>query len=102
MPIINTWDDVLDEGVIKGYTNWQLYGSCKPQHDTYVLTQIYNLKKKNGWSIIQKNITNFVLCDEIYKLSARNSSYPKYEIHNNMIEIIEDNKIKEPTVPLGN
>ena len=92
LPIINSWDDVLDEGVIKGYTNWQLYGSCKPSNETYRLTQIYNLKKKNGWSIIQKDITKFVLRDEIYKLSARNNSCPKYEIRNNMVEIIEDNK----------
>ena len=32
LPIINSWEDVLDEGVTKGHVNWQLYGSRKPNH----------------------------------------------------------------------
>ena len=30
LPIINSWDDVFDEGITKGQVNWQLYGSRKP------------------------------------------------------------------------
>ena len=30
MPIINTWDDVLDVGIAKGHVNWQVFGSRKP------------------------------------------------------------------------
>ena len=33
LPLINTWDAVLDEGISKGTTNWQLFGSRKPEND---------------------------------------------------------------------
>lgn len=42
LPIINSWDQVIDEGICEGYTNWQLYGSRKPEHQSYVLKYIYN------------------------------------------------------------
>jgi len=29
----NSWNDVFDEGISKGGTNWQLYGSRKPDHE---------------------------------------------------------------------
>jgi P4 family phage/plasmid primase-like protien len=43
IPITNSYDEVLDEGISTGGTNWQLYGSCKPQHDKYRLTFIYHI-----------------------------------------------------------
>jgi hypothetical protein len=30
LPLINTWDSVLDEGISSGKTGWQLFGSKKP------------------------------------------------------------------------
>ena len=42
-PLVNTWNDVFDEGVTLGYTNWQLYGSCKPKHTAYKLTNVYEV-----------------------------------------------------------
>ena len=38
----NTCDDVFDEGISKGHTNWQMYGSCKPDNDKYCLVYKYN------------------------------------------------------------
>jgi hypothetical protein len=35
LPLINSWDSVLDEGISKGKTNWQLYGSRKPGNEAY-------------------------------------------------------------------
>ena len=32
IPITNTWETVLDKGISEGNTNWQLYGSKKPNH----------------------------------------------------------------------
>jgi len=37
IPITNTWNDVLDEGISRGHTNWQLYGSRKPGHKAYMM-----------------------------------------------------------------
>ena len=42
--LINTWDDVFDEGISKGTTNWQLYGSRKPGNEAYQLVQYWNVK----------------------------------------------------------
>jgi hypothetical protein len=42
--ISNTWESVLDEGIFKGTTNWQVYGSRKPGYTAYQLTHIYNTK----------------------------------------------------------
>lgn len=41
LPITNTWIDVLDEGISRGHTNWQLYGSGKPGYDIYRITSAY-------------------------------------------------------------
>ena len=38
----NTWDQVIDDGVIKGNAPWQLYGSQKPGHECYKLKYIFN------------------------------------------------------------
>jgi P4 family phage/plasmid primase-like protien len=35
------WDKVLDDGISKGHTNWQLLGSKKPSNEAYQLTHIY-------------------------------------------------------------
>ena len=42
IPIINTWDEVFDEGISKGHTNLQLYGSMKPNNEPYRLITVYN------------------------------------------------------------
>ena len=44
IPIINTLEDVFDKGVTTGSVNWQLFGSCKPDHDVYGLTGIYKFE----------------------------------------------------------
>ena len=32
LPITNSWDSVFDDTVTKGTTNWQLFGSRKPDN----------------------------------------------------------------------
>ena len=39
----NTWEEVIDEGVMKGHVNWQLYGSQKPGKECYKLKYIWKL-----------------------------------------------------------
>ena len=43
LPITNTWQDVFDQGISKGHTNWQLYGSRKPNNDAYKLTRVCDI-----------------------------------------------------------
>ena len=44
LPIINTLEDIFDKGVSAGSVNWQLFGSCKPDHDVYGLTGVYKFE----------------------------------------------------------
>ena len=41
LPLINKWEDILDIGISKGSTNWQLYGSRKPGHEAYEATKCF-------------------------------------------------------------
>lgn len=39
----NSWSDAYDLSITSGNTNWQLYGSCKPKHKAYRLTQVFRV-----------------------------------------------------------
>ena len=54
LPITNTWEQVLDEGISEGRTNWQMYGSCKPNHEAYQLTRYYEVKYDTADGEFQK------------------------------------------------
>lgn len=53
LPLINTWDQVVDEGVMKGSVNWQLYGSRKPGNEAYALAYVFKGRFEVGWTIEQ-------------------------------------------------
>ena len=41
LPFTNNWESIYDEGLSKGTTNWQLYGSRKPGNEAYKLTNAF-------------------------------------------------------------
>ena len=49
LPFTNDINDIVDEGITKGTVNWQMYGSRKPNHSSYLikyhLTLKYNANK---------------------------------------------------------
>jgi phage/plasmid-associated DNA primase len=53
LPLINDWESVVDEGVLNTSTNWNLYGSKKPQHEAYKLTILFEV----GFDECDKNFT---------------------------------------------
>ena len=55
-PLINAWDAVLDEGITKGTTNWQLFGSRKPGNEAYEFTNHYVIT-------IDPSDKNFIMSD---------------------------------------
>lgn len=74
LPIINTWADVLDEGISKGHINWQLYGSCKPNNETYALTHHMSITfdtTDSEFQIKNEDVKSFNLKKDIGLLSAR-------------------------------
>jgi P4 family phage/plasmid primase-like protien len=75
LPITNSWDSVLDEGISKGVTNWQVFGSRKPGNMAYNLTQLYSIEydvSDGEFMMEEKNPTrDFNMKTNLCKLSAR-------------------------------
>ena len=81
IPIQNTWEDVLDKGISEGYTNWQLYGSNKPNHDKYRLTSLYEFEYDpidNEMLQEKINIKKFNFDKDFEKLSVRYKGHPSF------------------------
>jgi P4 family phage/plasmid primase-like protien len=79
LPLLESWDKVLDEGISKGCVNWQLYGSCKPHYEPYRLTHAYDvsLDPEDGqWMTPTVDPKLYENADNIHKLSARYREHP--------------------------
>ena len=84
--ITNNFDEVFDIGVTKGFVNWQLFGSQKPNNDKYQITHYYTLsydKDANFWNTKQHNINNINIQDHFPKLCARYNKHPDFPIKKN-------------------
>ena len=87
LPLINTWDSVLDEGISKGNTNWQLFGSRKPGNEAYELTQhfIINYDSADGeFMMDEMKPSDFDLKQNFIKLSVQNENCPSFKINPNI------------------
>jgi P4 family phage/plasmid primase-like protien len=78
LPITNDWEDVLDEGVTKGFVNWQVYGSRKPANQTYLIKYHFDLVFKADIEIEENLLAKFSTEKYIYKLSARYTEHPAF------------------------
>lgn len=81
IPIINEkgWEDVFDNGISEGSVNWQLYGSKKPNHEPYKLTQVYDITyDSNDEEFMKKKISpnDFNIEKNFKKLSIRYKDHP--------------------------
>ena len=86
LPIINTWEDVFDEGICKGTVNWQLYGSKKPDHKSYALLHAfeYEFGMEDGEPMETKvDLSKFNWEHDIYKLSVRHNQHVSFFLKNN-------------------
>jgi P4 family phage/plasmid primase-like protien len=82
LPLINTWEAVLDEGISKGTTNWQLFGSRKPDNEAYELTQHYVMTmdaSDKQFTMDEKEVSEFNLKRDICKLSVQYDKNPKFD-----------------------
>lgn len=78
------WHKVYDEGICKGHTNWQLYGSCKPGNEAYKLKYILLMTldmDSNEFECIQKDVPkNKDMSFNLFKkLSVRYKEHPTPE-----------------------
>lgn len=76
--VVNDAADIFDIAVIEK-NNWQIYGSCKPNHEAYKVTKIYNYND----SIIEPIQNNFT-DKEILKILSIRHIKESHVINNNM------------------
>jgi len=89
MPLQNTWESVLDEGISKGTTNWQLFGSRKPGNEAYELTQHFVIRYDSAdgeFMMDEMKVTDFDMKNNLSKLSVQYDSNPKFEINPKIID----------------
>jgi len=89
LPLINTWESVLDEGISKGSTNWQLFGSRKPGNEAYELTQHFSIDyddRDGEFEMDEINVREFDLQKNFSKLSVRNTENIKFEINAKIVD----------------
>jgi P4 family phage/plasmid primase-like protien len=110
LPITNSWNDVLDEGISRGHTNWQLYGSRKPGHKAYMMKYHFIMTRNSGsgrsggddddgdsadehsWSYREEKQSKFNVKENFAKLSVQSATsgngdadefvYPLYTLVN--------------------
>ena len=83
LPVQNSWDSVLDEGISKGSTNWQLYGSRKPGNEAYVITQFWKIKydpSDGQLGIDSANIDEIDLANHLNTISVRYTGFHRAEL----------------------
>lgn len=106
LPLINTWESVLDEGITKGHTNWQLFGSRKPGNEAYEFTHHYIMTydATDGEFVMdERKVTDFNLKRDFAKLSVQYDAHPRFEMNPKMIEeynkrsLNKNVKIKKPS-----
>jgi len=84
LPLKNDWNEVLDEGISKGCTNWQMYGSQKPGYEAYKLTYYLTAELDlgdNNWMTTAKNPKDIDLLKDLHLLSAQYDNNVKFEMN---------------------
>lgn len=77
LPIINTWDQVVDDGVARGHVNWQLIGSRKPGHDAYAICKYYTSVYTDEWSAPSEQTIPVINSPQsLSQFSARYTGHP--------------------------
>ena len=101
VPLKNAPEDVYDYSVTSGGSNWQLFGSMKPNHKPYKLSNVYRIgyDEDDEEVIVEENDLNcldpYNNTDDLWKLSARNDEHTCLFFRSSFIE--EYNAFKAST-----
>jgi len=93
----NSWDEVIDEGVIKMHSNWQMFGSRKPGHEDYKLKYIFACNYSTEWNLTESKVTKEWILDNFEKLLARNTNLVIMQMNNNIEQEYGDIKSNRKT-----
>jgi P4 family phage/plasmid primase-like protien len=92
LPVQNTWDEIIDEGIAKGHVNWQLYGSKKPNHKPYMLKYHFNIayvEAEKSWDCIESDVSKFNYKNNFKLLSAQYPDHIEFDIKDSIKEEYE-------------
>ena len=82
LKMTNTWENVIDDSISKGTTNWQVYGSRKPGHLPYKLTHHFNVTydpSDKEFEMISASV-KIPDSDIMMLLSAQYDEHPIFEL----------------------
>lgn len=99
IPITNTWNAVFDEGISGGKTNFQLYGSMKPNNEPYRLTNVYiGGYDESGKIVFDENHdpSLYENINNIHKLSVRYTKHLHLEMTDETIDKLVEIKRAKP------
>ena len=103
MPLINSYNDVYDNSITLGSTNWQVYGCCKPGNEPYLLSFYYviewNYEDIDFISDCYQGV-EFPMKEKSKQLSVRNKNIPLYAMTDEFERLYESKKNKSGT-PTG-
>jgi len=101
LPLINSWDNVLDEGISKGPTNWQIFGSRKPGNQAYQLVKSFNMTfDEADREFMMEALEIKEMSLELFKsFSVQYKGNPLYPLNKKYEEKINtsNNKVKKTT-----
>ena len=92
LPLTNSYNDLVDLGVARGKTNWQLTGSRKPNNDCYKLRRIFTAIVKNDVIEYEEPIGEIDHLKLIPKMSARNKDFLKLNLTDDVKKQVESMK----------
>jgi hypothetical protein len=86
LPITNAFEDVLDEGITKGFVNTQMIGSMKPAHQPYKVVQHLIVKLEGDYFECEDKTKSFKLQDHLFNLSTRYADRPSFQAKQGLLE----------------
>lgn len=101
LPITNSWESVLDEGVFKGGTNWQVFGSRKPYNEAYEIKYMYELEKQEDDEFVIEELELEIddLKTFLKEISVRNKENKSFDVkekyHDYLKALREERKKKK-------
>ena len=90
LPLTNSWESVFDDGISKGTTNWQLFGSRKPGNEAYELSQHFIITYDSGdgeFMMDEKKVSDFDFKNNFIRLSVQNEGNPRFELNPKILDL---------------
>lgn len=94
-----TWDKVLDVGISKGKTNWQLFGSRKPGNEAYDLSLHFVAEydiNDGEFMVNEKKVNEFDMKSNFKKLSVQYDNNPSFEMNEKVKNLYTNAKTNSP------